>query len=102
MSLLGDIVAGIMAAVGGRKMSRAELESALDDLAIKNPERLDWRHSIVDLLKLVGRDSSLLARERLASELGYQGHFNGDPQLNIWLHHQVMQGLADHPGRLPG
>lgn len=94
MSILDDIIQAILALAGSSRLSRAELDAALDDLAIKNPERLNWRDSIVDLLKLVGRDSSLLARERLANELGYEGHYNGNPQMNIWLHARVMEGLA--------
>lgn len=94
MSLFETIVTAIWAAIDGRPaMTRPELEASLDELAIRNPERLDWRHSVVDLLKLTHQDSSQLARERLAAELGYQGHFNGDPAMNTWLHERIMADL---------
>lgn len=100
MSLLGEILELIWAKISGPKpRTHEELEKALDDLAIKNPERLDWRNSIVDLLKLIGRDSSLLAREKLAAELGFEGAFpahrpqNGSAEMNIWLHKKVMEAL---------
>ena len=93
MGILANIIAGILAMFDG-PMSQAQLETTLDAKAAANPEKLDWRNSIVDLMKLTGQDSSLQNRERLAAELGYQGHFNGDPQMNIWLHQQVMEQLA--------
>src|SRR5438045_9771508 len=52
-----------------------DVTSILNDLAKKNPERLDWKRSIVDLMKLVGMDSSFAARKQLAAEL----HYSGDP-----------------------
>lgn len=102
MSLLKDIIAAIMKSLGSvGAMTQVELETALDKLSRDSTERLDWRNSIVDLLKLTRQDSSLQARERLAAELGYQGHFNGDPQMNMWLHEQVMRSLAEHRSALP-
>ena len=93
MGILANIVAGILAMFDG-PMSQAQLEATLDAKAAVAGEPLDWRNSIVDLMKLTGQDSSLQNRERLAAELGYEGHFNGDPQMNIWLHQQVMERLA--------
>lgn len=90
MSLLEDIIAAIYRAVGG-PMSRAELEAKLD--AMPNPQKLDWRHSIIDLLKLTGQDSSMAARDKLAAELGYEGHYNGGAQQNIWLLEKVKEKL---------
>ena len=65
-----------------------------------NPD-LNWRSSIVDLMKLLGIDSSLSNREELATELGYTGEKNGSAEMNIWLHKAVMKGLADNGGRVP-
>ena len=55
-----------------------------------NPEHLDWQNSIVDLMKLLGLDSSLSARADLAHELGYPGKIDGSAAMNEWLHEQVM------------
>jgi hypothetical protein len=54
-------------------------------MAAKNPEKLDWRRSIVDLMKLVGMDSSLAARKQLATELHYTGNQNDTAAMNVWL-----------------
>ena len=64
-----------------------------------NPD-LNWRTSIVDLMKLLGIDSSLSNREELATELGYTGEKNGSAEMNIWLHKAVMKSLADNGGRV--
>lgn len=62
---------------------------------------LNWRTSIVDLMKLVGIDSSLANREELAKELGYAGELNGSAEMNIWLHKAVMNELAKNGGKVP-
>ena len=62
---------------------------------------LDWQHSIVDLMKLLGLDSSLSAREQLAGELGYTGAKDGSAAMNIWLHKAVMDKLAASGGKVP-
>src|SRR5690242_20423816 len=66
-----------------------DVTAILDGLAAKNPEKLDWKHSIVDLMKLVGMDSSLGARKQLATELGYTGHQSDTATTNRWLQKQV-------------
>jgi hypothetical protein len=63
--------------------------------------QLNWRTSIVDLLKLVGLDSGLDARKELAAELNYQGNMEDSAAMNIWLHKQVMQKLAENGGKVP-
>jgi hypothetical protein len=73
----------------------------LDGLAAKSSEKLDWKHSIVDLMKLVGMDSSLSARKQLATELHYTGDQNDSATMNIWLHKQVLQKLAANGGKVP-
>jgi len=64
-------------------------------------EDLDWRRSIVDLLKLLKLDSSLATRKRLAQELGYTGSMSDTASLNTWLHKQVMVKLTEHGGNVP-
>jgi hypothetical protein len=78
-----------------------DVESVLTDLASKTRERLNWRESIVDLLKLLDLDSSLSARKELASELHYSGDSGDSAALNIWLHKQVMRKLAENGGKVP-
>jgi hypothetical protein len=73
----------------------------LDGLASKRKERLDWKHSIVDMLKLLDMDSSLSARKELANELHYSGDTNDSATMNVWLHKQVMQKLAENGGKVP-
>ncbi len=73
----------------------------LDGLAAKSSEKLDWKHSIVDLMKLVGMDSSLSARKQLATELHYTGDQNDSATMNTWLHKQVLQKLAADGGKVP-
>ena len=74
----------------------------LEGLAAAQAEPLNWKTSIVDLLKVLGLDSSLTARKALGTELGYPGSVDGDSAaLNIWLHKTVLQKLADNGGNLP-
>jgi hypothetical protein len=65
-----------------------------------NPD-LNWRTSIVDLMKLLDLDSSLSNRSELAGELGYTGAKDGSAEMNIWLHREVMRQLAANGGRVP-
>ena len=78
-----------------------DVTAILDDLAAKNPEKLDWRKSIVDLMKLVGIDSSLAARKQLATELCYSGDEKDSAAMNIWLHKQVIMKIAENGGTVP-
>jgi hypothetical protein len=64
-------------------------------------EKLDWRQSIVDLMKALKLDSSLGARKLLAKELGYGGALDGSAEMNTWLHRQVMTKLAESGGKVP-
>ena len=70
-------------------------------MAQKNPQKLNWRTSIVDLMKLLGIDSSLNARKTLAQELHYNGDTNDSAAMNIWLHQQVMTKIAQNGGKVP-
>ena len=72
------------------------------DKAVKaKGEKLEWRTSIVDLMKALDIDSSFAARKELAKELGYTGDSNDSASMNIWLHKQVMTKLAANGGKLP-
>jgi hypothetical protein len=78
-----------------------DVAAILNDLAAKNPEKLDWKHSIVDLMKLVGMDSSFTARKELAKDLNYTGDTNDSASMNIWLQKQVMLKLSQNGGKVP-
>jgi hypothetical protein len=122
MSIFGDIMSAIF---GGDSASAAEAQPAsgskpgaatpaatagkptvdvaasLDKLAKESREKLNWRKSIVDLMKLLKLDSSAKARKELADELGYQGDKKNSAAMNIWLHKQVMTKLAANGGIVP-
>ena len=78
-----------------------DVTAIMDGLAAKSSEKLDWRRSIVDLMKLLNLDSSLTARKELAQELSYGGDVNDSASMNIWLHKQVMTKLAENGGKVP-
>ena len=80
-----------------------DVAAVLEDLRSKNKalENLNWRQSIVDLMKLLSLDSSLAARKELAKELHYAGDTNDSSAMNIWLHKQIMKNLAANGGKLP-
>ncbi len=83
-------------------ISVVDVVSQLEGMAAKHAEKLNWRVSIVDLLKLLGIDSSLSARKELATELGCPADKMGDSaQMNMWLHKTVLQKLADNGGNIP-
>jgi len=81
--------------------ANVDVGAILDGLAAKNPEKLDWKHSIVDLLKLLGMDSSLSARKTLAQELHYTGDMNDSASMNIWLSKEVIKKIAENGGKVP-
>jgi hypothetical protein len=78
-----------------------DVNAAMAKLASANKEKLDWQHSIVDLMKLLNLDSSLGARKELAKELHYTGDTNDSAKMYMWLHAQVMQKLAENGGKVP-
>jgi hypothetical protein len=73
----------------------------LDKAVAAKKEKMEWRTSIVDLMKALDIDSSLSARKELAKELGYTGDTNDSASMNVWLHKQVMAKLAANGGKLP-
>jgi predicted Zn-dependent peptidase len=78
-----------------------DVEAVLTKLANQSKEKFDWQKSIVDLMKLLSLDSSSTARKELARELHYSGDMNDSAAMNVWLHQQVMQKLAEHGGKVP-
>lgn len=83
-------------------ISVVDVVGQLETLAAKHAEKLNWKVSIVDLLKLLGLDSSLGARKELATELGCPAEKMGDSaQMNMWLHKTVLQKMAENGGNVP-
>jgi hypothetical protein len=111
MSVFGSIMSAIFgkgaaassAAAGGAAPGAAagvDVDAVCTKLAAENKEKLDWRNSIVDLMKLLNLDSSLAARKSLAQELKYTGDTNDSATMNVWLHGQVMKKLAENGGKV--
>jgi hypothetical protein len=121
MSIFGKIMSAIFGskasatpasgsapATGGTAASPAsapaqsvDVAPILDKAVAAKKEKLEWRTSIVDLMKALDIDSSLTARKELAHELGYTGNTNDSAPMNVWLHQQVMAKLAANGGKLP-
>jgi Domain of unknown function (DUF3597) len=78
-----------------------DVAAIVDKAAADKHEKLEWRTSIVDLMKALDIDSSLAARKELAKELDYSGDTNDSASMNVWLHKQVMAKLAANGGKLP-
>jgi hypothetical protein len=78
-----------------------DVAAILDKAVAAKKEKLEWRTSIVDLMKALDVDSSFAARKELATELGYTGDSNDSASMNIWLHKQMMAKLAANGGKLP-
>ncbi|MBI4273292.1 MAG: DUF3597 domain-containing protein [Rhizobiales bacterium] len=108
MSVLGDILGKILGAakavVSGGSASAApsvDVDAVLTKAAAAKTEKLDWKNSIVDLMKVLDMDSSLNARKQLAKELKYTGDTNDSATMNVWLHKQVVQKLVENGGKVP-
>jgi len=78
-----------------------DIAAIMDAAAKANGQKLDWRHSIVDMMKALDLDSSLQARKELATELDYTGDMGDSAKKNIWLHKALMKALADNGGKVP-
>ena len=89
------------ATAAAKPISKADVEAILAKLADEQDEDLDWKSSIVDLMKLLKLDSGLGARKQLAQELGYTGALDGSAAMNVWLQKQVMTKLAESGGKVP-
>lgn len=82
-------------------ISEIDVETILTQLAAEFPHKLNWRTSIVDLMKLLGMESSLAERRELADELGFTGDKGDTATMNIWLHKQVLRKFAENGGKVP-
>ena len=88
-------------AAAPKSMSQAEVVAMIEKAVGAQDEDLNWKQSIVDLMKALKLDSSLGARKQLAQELGYTGALDGSAAMNVWLHKQVMAKLAEGGGTVP-
>lgn len=121
MSIFGGIVKGIFPKVETKKLENIDLQdnaavaevlqesvkdvdvaAILTALEAKSGQKLNWKTSIVDLMKLLGLDSSLDARKKLAKELGFDGDMSDSATMNMWLHQQIMAKITQSGGILPG
>lgn len=93
--------ASTSAAPGTPAAQTVDVAAIVDKAAAATGEKLDWRTSIVDLMKALNLDSSLAARKELAKELHYDGDTNDSAKMNIWLHKQVITKLAENGGKVP-
>lgn len=93
--------AGAPPSTPGAGQPPVDVEAKLNAMASQHSEKLNWQTSIVDLMKLLGLDSSLSSRKELAKELGYSGDTNDSASMNIWLHEQVMTKLKANRGQVP-
>jgi hypothetical protein len=92
---------GTAAASASAPAQSVDVAAIVDKAVAAKHEKLEWRTSIVDLMKALDIDSSLAARKELAKELGYTGDTNDSASMNVWLHKQVMAKLAANGGKLP-
>ena len=92
---------GGTAAPGSAPAQTVDVAPILDKAVAAHKEKLEWRTSIVDMMKALDIDSSLAARKELAKELGYTGDTNDSASMNVWLHKQVRAKLAANGGKLP-
>lgn len=97
----GAASSGSASAAPAAPAQSVDVAPILDKAVAAKKEKLEWRTSIVDLMKALDIDSSLSARKELAHELGYTGDTNDSASMNIWLHKQVMAKLAANGGKLP-
>ena len=91
----------IAAPVESVAISDVDVIAHLEEIDANDGRNLNWRSSIVDLMKMVGMESSLQERKDLAMELGYTGELEGSAEMNIWLHKAVMRELAANGGKVP-
>ena len=100
-STTAEAAPSITPTAGAGAQQSVDVEAVVSGFAAKKKEKLDWRHSIVDLMKVLDLDSSLAARKELATELGYSGKLDGSAEMNLWLHKAVMKKLAENGGKVP-
>ncbi|MES5100235.1 DUF3597 domain-containing protein [Agrobacterium sp. BA1120] len=78
-----------------------DVASQLDAAVKRSGQKLDWKHSIVDLMKALGMDASRAERKELAQELGYNGEADGSASMNTWLHKALLKKLSENGGKVP-
>lgn len=78
-----------------------DVEAVMEQAVATKGQKLNWRTSIVDLMKALDLDSGLAARKELAKELGYTGDMNDSATMNVWLHKALMKKLAENGGKVP-
>ncbi|MEB2846774.1 DUF3597 family protein [Rhizobiales bacterium RZME27] len=78
-----------------------DIAPILDSAVKQSGQKLDWKHSIVDLMKALGMDASLAERKELADELGYPGEKDGSAAMNTWLHKALLKKLSENGGKVP-
>jgi hypothetical protein len=78
-----------------------DVSAILDQAVAKSGQKLDWRHSIVDLMKALKMDATLAERKELATELHYTGDMQDSATMNTWLHKALLKKLAENGGRVP-
>ncbi len=93
--------AGTASPALAKPAEEVDVAAILDRMKAEQSEDLDWRKSIVDLMKLLGLDSSFSERKELAAELGYSGDTGDSAAMNIWLHKQVLRKLSENGGKVP-
>lgn len=86
---------------GSTSAPSVDVETILNDAVKKSGQKLDWRHSIVDLMKALGMDASLEERKELAQELGYSGDTHDSAKMNTFLHKALMKKLSENGGKVP-
>ncbi|WP_193074245.1 DUF3597 domain-containing protein [Pseudomonas sp. FME51] len=97
-----EVPATAPASASVQPVSQVDVMAKLEQQAAANPQKLNWKTSIVDLLKLLDIDSSLAARKELAAELGCPAELMGDSaQMNMWLHKEVLKKIAANGGNIP-
>lgn len=98
-----ETVAAAAPAAADAPPETVDVVAVCEALAAKNPQKLNWRTSIVDFMKLLGMDSSLANRKELAKELGCPENLIGGDysQMNVWLIKAVMKKLAENGGKVP-
>lgn len=89
------------AAAAPAAISEVDVMANLEEIDANDGRNLNWRSSIVDLMKMLGMESSLQERKDLAMELGYTGELEGSAEMNMWLHKAVMRELAVNGGKIP-
>jgi len=99
---VGDLLGKLTNAAKPQAMEMVDVVSKLEKLAAANPQKLNWKTSIVDLLKLLDIDSSLTSRKELATELGCPAAKMADSaEMNMWLHKAVLRKVAENGGNVP-